>query len=101
VSNTSYGIAFDECVKKGFFPNIDEAQSFEQNIRKLVAGRVDLIINSHDVGQYILKKIRADTAIIALYPPVDVIDSYLAFTRKRDFSSLADDFDRVLANENR
>ena len=63
-----------------FFPNIDEAQSFEQNIKKLVAGRVDLIINSHDVGHYILKKIRADTAIIALYPPVDGIDSYLAFT---------------------
>ncbi len=100
VSKTSYGSVFDEYVRNGILTNIDEAQTFEQNVRKLIAGRVDLIINSYAVGQEISRKLNADNRIVALSPPVETVDSYLAFTKAKDYSSLAEKFDALLAGEN-
>jgi len=99
VSKTSYGIVFDEYLKNKFFINIDEAQSFEQNIKKLIAGRVDLIINSCDVGQNIIYKLNASNTITALSPPIEVVNSYLAFTKTKDYSNLANKYDIILSNE--
>jgi polar amino acid transport system substrate-binding protein len=99
VSKTSYGPIFDKCIKNGILTNIDEAQSFELNIKKLIAGRIDLVINSYDVGEYLIKKLGAENQIIAIEPPIDTINSYLAFTRKRDYASLATNFDNILKEE--
>lgn len=101
VSKTSYGIAFDERVRSGFLSAIDETQTFELNVKKLIAGRVDLIINSLEVGQYILRQNDATDLVSPLSPPVEIIDSYLAFTKARDFSSLAKDYDTILEGVNR
>lgn len=101
VAKTSYGNAFDELVRNGFLPVIDEAQTFELNVKKLVAGRVDLIINSLDVGLYILRINNASDLVSPLFPPVEIINSYLAFTKARDFSSLAKEYDTMLAGVNR
>ncbi len=100
VSNTSYGIVFDEYVKNKIISNIDEAQTFEQNIKKLIAGRVDIVINSFDVGQAIIKKLNADNEIIALSPPIEVINSFLAFSKVKDYSCLANQYDKLLSKDN-
>ena len=100
VNNASYGIVFDEYVKNKIINNIDEAQAFEQNIKKLIAGRVDIIINSYDVGQTIIKKLNAENEIIALSPPIEVINSYLAFTKVKDYSCLANQYDQLLSKDN-
>ena len=47
-----------EQLKKENILNIDETQSFELNVKKLIAGRVDLVINSYDVGQFLLRKLK-------------------------------------------
>lgn len=101
VSKTSYGKTFDECVKKGLFTNLDESQSFELNIKKLIAGRIDLAINSYDVGMYLLKKLNAENQIIALKPSIETVNSYLAFTKTKDYASLAAQFDKILEEENK
>jgi len=99
VSKTSYGMIFDEYVKNGNISNIDEAKSFELNVKKLIAGRVDLVINSYDVGRYLLKKLNSENEVVALDPPVEIINSYLAFTKVRDYSNLAEQFDVLLSEE--
>ncbi len=100
VRNTSYGSIFDGYIKDGIIKNIDEADSFEINFQKLIIGRVDLIINSYDVGMYLLKKLNAENKVVAIYPPVELIDSYLAFTRSQDYSDLVKKFDSILATKN-
>jgi polar amino acid transport system substrate-binding protein len=100
VSKTSYGLIFDGYVKDGLISNIDEAQSFELNIKKLIAGRIDLVINSYDVGNYLIKKLDAEDEVIALFPPVEIINSYLAFTKVRDYSYLANRYDSILRKGN-
>jgi len=99
VSMTSYGKIFDNGVKNGLFTNLDETQSFELNIKKLIAGRIDLVINSYDVGKYLIKKLNADDQLVALEPSIETINSYLAFTKTRDYASLAEQFDRILEKE--
>lgn len=94
--NTSYGPIFDTAVSDGVLKNIDCAQSFELNVRKLLAGRTDIIINSLDVGYELLIKMGKEKLVKSLEPPIEVLNSYLAFTRVRDYSALADAFDNVL-----
>jgi len=89
VNQTSYGPLFDEAVKNSELPNIDISNSFENNFMKLQHKRVDLVINSYDVGIALIKRIHAEDSIIPLFPPVEVVKSYLAFGRGKDFSSLA------------
>jgi polar amino acid transport system substrate-binding protein len=101
VSNTSYGSVFDGYVKQRALRNLEEAQSFEKNVSKLIAGRVDLIINSYDVGLELIKKLHAEDNIIALLPPVEIVHSYLAFTRAKDYSKLVGEYDAVLSRENK
>lgn len=99
VSKTSYGIIFDNFVKKETDIHIDEAQSFELNVKKLIAGRIDMVINSYDVGKYLLKKLNSENEVVALDPPVEIINSYLAFTKVRDYSYLANQFDLLLSQD--
>lgn len=99
VSKTSYGKIFDDSVKKGIFSNIEESQSFELNIKKLIAGRIDLVINSYDVGEHLIKKLGAENKVITLSPPIETINSYLAFTKAKDYSYLAERFDILLSHE--
>lgn len=100
VSNTSYGTVFDNYLKNDVITNIDKAQTFELNIKKLLAGRVDIIINSYDVGQSIINRLSADNEIIALSPPIEIINSFLAFTKAKDYSLLANQYDNLLSKIN-
>jgi polar amino acid transport system substrate-binding protein len=95
-SQTSYGKRFDDAVKKGELGVLEAAGSFEQNFRKLIAGRVDLIVNSYDVGMAILKRLGAEQEVEVLSPPIESVPSYLAFTRKKDYADLASRYDRAL-----
>ncbi|QYK00707.1 substrate-binding periplasmic protein [Shewanella psychrotolerans] len=96
--NTSYGPIFDTAVRNGILKNIDCAQSFELNIKKLLAGRTDIIINSQDVGYALLSRLGKKKQVKLIEPPIEVLNSYLAFTRVRDYSALAGAFDDALCD---
>jgi len=97
VTKTSYGKVFDDYVKNRIITNIEETQTFELNIKKLIAGRIDLVINSYDVGMYIITNLHAENEITALSPAIEIVNSYLAFTKTKDYSKLAHDFDLLLS----
>ncbi|WP_051229149.1 substrate-binding periplasmic protein [Paludibacterium yongneupense] len=96
VGKTSYGERFDSAVKAGRFRLLDTAVSHEMNFRKLLAGRVDAVICSRLVGLYFLRILNAADAVNISGPTVDTTSSYLAFTRKKDFTQLARRFDQAL-----
>lgn len=93
--NTSYGASIDNAINLGILNKIDCGQNSEQNIKKLIAKRVDLVINSRDVGLATLKKIDADNVVRLIMPEIDTIGSYIAFTKVRDYTDLSDKFDYV------
>ncbi|BDQ65546.1 hypothetical protein DIY08_16675 [Shewanella xiamenensis] len=87
--------SIDNAINLGILNKIDCGQNSEQNIKKLIAKRVDLVINSTDVGLATLKKIDADNVVRLIMPEIDTIGSYIAFTKVRDYTELSDKFDYV------
>lgn len=55
-----------------------------------------MVINSYDVGMALVNELQQQDNVKVLDPPVETVESYLAFTRQRNFQRLADDFDSVL-----
>ncbi|QUN05524.1 transporter substrate-binding domain-containing protein [Shewanella yunxiaonensis] len=96
VSTASYGAQFDAAVAGGTLSNIETSRDFIGNLKKLIAGRVELIVNSYDVGMEIIRQLHHEAQIKTLEPPIEVVNSYLAFTRKKELQQQADDFDAVM-----
>ena len=83
---------------------IDEADWFvkepvvdiEQNIGKLLGGRIDLFISNRHVGEYSIRKAGAADRITFIPTPVSGGDLYLAFSRNERNARLVKDFSEAL-----
>ena len=98
VNGTSYGNRFDSAVQAGMFRKLDSATDYVMTFRKLLAGRVDAVICSRLVGLYYLRALNGLNDAEISGPPVEATVSYLAFTRKKDFTVLSQQFDQALEN---
>jgi polar amino acid transport system substrate-binding protein len=96
VNQTSYGNRFDREVLNGPFWQLDLSSSHEMNFRKLLAGRVDVVICSRLVGLYYLRAMNAQDQVEVTGPAVEIVDSYLGFTRSQDHQQLVREFDQAL-----
>lgn len=98
INQTSYGPKLDAALKGGLFNRIDQAQSIESNIQKLLAGHIDLIPSYRHVVLSTAKKLGVTDKIKQLSPDIEAIPSYLAFTQRRDFTKVIDDYNKALAS---
>ncbi len=98
VRDTSYGRKFDQAVKDGALRKIDLAHDIEQNLRKLVRGRVVLIANYRFGVLEAAEHLGLLAEIKEISPSIESVPSYLAFTRQRDFAKPLDDFQAALAS---
>lgn len=96
VRGWSYGDAFDAARTAGKF-KVEEAESDQLNLKKLVADRVDAIIASPLAIEPILKKEALAGKIEALPNPLAANDTYLAFNKKAGQSALLVKFNEALA----
>lgn len=96
VSATSYGSRFDAAAQAGEFPRLEPVTNHETNFRKLIAGRVDAVICSRLVGLYYLGLLDGLDAVEVSGPVVETTQSHLAFTRQKDYTALARQFDEAL-----
>lgn len=96
VNRISYGNRFDSYRPR---LKLDEAETLEQSFQKLVLGRVDAVPSNLYTATYTLAGPSRPIAdqIEQLPVPVEVVPSYLAFTRRRNFQGLRDRFDAELA----
>ena len=93
---TSYGSRFDTAVQARTFRRLEPVINHETNFRKLLAGRIDAVICSRLVGLYYLDMLDGLKGVEVGGPVVETTFSYLAFTRQRDYSALAQQFDEAL-----
>jgi polar amino acid transport system substrate-binding protein len=96
VGTTSYGSRFDSARQTNTFKRLDTTTSHETNLRKLLAGRVDMVICSRMVGLYYLGLLNALKEVEISGQAVETTLSYLVFTRKQDYTALARQFDLAL-----
>ena len=93
---TSYGSRFDDAVRAGTLAKPEQVNTHESNFRKLLAGRVDAVICSRLVGLYYLGLLNGLNDVEISGPTVETTVSYLAFTRKKDYTALSLQFDQAL-----
>ena len=98
VRGASYGKKFDAAVKNGTLQNIDLADNIEQNLMKLMRGRVTLIANYRYGVLETARHLGLLAEIKEISPPIESVPSYLAFTKQRDFVKVLDDFQASLAS---
>ncbi|MBC3864330.1 transporter substrate-binding domain-containing protein [Undibacterium jejuense] len=91
--NVSYGPEFDNARSKLL---IDEANSMESNIKKLIAGRIDLFpSNAYSASYFINAPGNKDFAdkIVQLPVPLSAVPSFLGFAKPKRLTELRDRFD--------
>lgn len=96
VHRTSYGAAFDALSAAGQFRKLEFSASHEMNFRKLLGGRMDVVICSREVGLAIVRELGASQKIKVMGPPVGRYDSYLVFNKKTVAPALVADFDQQI-----
>lgn len=97
VNQISYGPLVDEAIKAGVLQDLEKSNDSDNNVKKLVQGRFDVMPSNRYVAQYILKKQGVADQVKELQPEVQSIPSYIAFTKARDTAALRSAFDAALA----
>lgn len=96
VMKVNYGERFD-AARERF--TVQEVATLEQNFRKLVLGRVDLVPSNVYTATYTLANMHdpaVDTEVVRLPIPLENVASHIAFAKNRQLTALRDQFDREL-----
>lgn len=93
VSTISYGPKFDQM---GPQLQVEPVERIEQNFQKLLSGRIDLIISNIHVADWELQKLQLREEIVRLPHEVERVSSYIAFSKRRNLTTLRDQFDQEL-----
>ncbi|SHO47345.1 substrate-binding periplasmic protein [Desulfopila aestuarii] len=97
IRKTSYGEKIDAAIHDGIWENITATNSVESVVKMLVNGRVDLAPSYRHVFIRGAKEIGVLDEIKELSPSVESIPSYLAFTKKHDYSEIIRAYHKALA----
>jgi polar amino acid transport system substrate-binding protein len=98
VRTVSYGSTFDDAVKSGVIRNIEISETGEENMKKLLQGRFDILVSNRYGALDIVKKMNKRNQVKELTPALQSVPSYIAFSKKRRLTSVRDEFDIILRN---
>ena len=98
VRKVSYGSIFDGAVKNGVIRNIETSETGEENMKKLLHGRCDILVSNRYGALDIVKGMNKRNHVRELIPVLQSVPSYIAFSKKRRLTSLRDEFDSILRN---
>jgi polar amino acid transport system substrate-binding protein len=96
-AGTILGYRYCEELANGFF-RTEEGQSLENNFRKLLRGRIDVVIENILVGRFIAHEMGI-TDQIGIVPGAFFCEeeaNYLAFSRHSKYAALPDRFSQAL-----
>jgi polar amino acid transport system substrate-binding protein len=96
VRKVSYGKIFDDALKKKQIKQIVVSETGEENMQKLLEGRFDILVSNRFGALHILNQMDKIDEVRELKPELESVPSYIAFSKKRNLSSLRDQFDAVL-----
>jgi len=90
-----YGEEFDKAISDGIV-KVDPSNSPQDNIEKLILGRVDIVLEVKLVALSILKEKEAQDQIKILNPPHLDNYSYFGFSKVKNHKDLRDQIDQAL-----
>ncbi len=96
VLKVTYGQTFEEAVKAKKITKFKESISGEANMDLLLNKKIDILVSHKEGVQSILKKKFKTEYVKELEPDLDMISSYMAFSKKSNLEQLRDKFDKTL-----
>jgi polar amino acid transport system substrate-binding protein len=97
VIGTSHGAQFDMAVRAGILKYVDTANDTEPNLRKLLAGRIDIVAADRYVVTYYARANGWQDRLAELSPLLYSSFGYLAFSRNPALEPVRDEIDAALA----
>jgi polar amino acid transport system substrate-binding protein len=98
IRGTSYGTKVDSALNAGVWSTVVNTNNIDSLVGMLVLKRIDLAVGYRHVVLEAAKKKGYLGKIKELSPSIDVVPSYLAFTKQRDYSEVVASFDRALTS---
>lgn len=95
LNTISYGQIFDKA-KDELKLKTERVEELDQNFKKLAAGRIDYVISNRYSATVELDRLKLQDEIVELPRAVEVIPSYIAFSKAKKLAALRDEFDKVL-----
>ncbi len=95
LNTISYGQVFDKA-KDDLKLKTERVEALDQNFKKLAAGRIDFVISNRYSATVELDRLKLQDEIVELPRAVEVIPSYIAFSKAKKLAALRDEFDKVL-----
>jgi polar amino acid transport system substrate-binding protein len=97
VIGTSHGAQFDMALRAGVLKYVDTTNDTEPNIRKLLAGRIDLVVADRYVVTYYARANGWQDQLIELSPVLHSSFGYLAFSKNPALEPVRNEVDAALA----
>jgi len=98
IRGTSYGAKVDGALKAGVWSTVVETNNVDSLVGMLFLKRIDLAVGYRHVVLEAARKKEYLDKIRELSPGIDEIQSYLAFSKQRDYSEVIANFDRALTS---
>lgn len=92
----SYGPAFDTALKTGVIKYPDFTTDTLTNIKKLVAGRIDVMAGDRIGTLHLLQQNKLLDQVTVLSPEINISPSYLAFNKNKDHTATRDAIDKAI-----
>jgi polar amino acid transport system substrate-binding protein len=92
---TSYGERLDATIKYGLL-RTEAANTIESNIRKLIAGRIDIWVSNRDGARHELQRLGLLDSVKELKQSIQVVPAFVGFSKSRQGKALRDGFDDAL-----
>jgi len=96
VKKVSYGKLLDNAISTNAFRRVDIVNDGAYNFRRLLNGRVDIVASNRDGALHILNQMDKVDEIVELSPKLQMVPSYMAFSKKRNLTHIRDKFDSIL-----
>lgn len=96
VSGLSYGATVDDAIAAGTFQQVDYANTSEQNVTKLIKGRIDALIMNRYNALHMASELGSAHTIKEADPEISSVPSYIAFSKAKNHQELRDAIDAAL-----
>lgn len=94
VRGFSSGPVFDRLLNEGVL-KCEDVSSYEINLKKCLANRIDIAIENRFVALYYLSILDKNGELVELKPELVILPSYLAFSKKRADKDLVKKYNKV------
>ncbi len=92
----TYGPQWEDAINSGVISKVEEVADYRQNVLKLVNNRVDIMIGPRLSLLYVIKELGYQDAVRELSPPIEVVPTYLTFSKTRVAPETIEEFARIL-----